>query len=38
MSLKSVVTIAAIALAVTVAHDHVKANGLPGAGKARIGN
>lgn len=36
MSLKSVVTIAAIALAVSVAHDHVKANGLPG--KARIGN
>jgi hypothetical protein len=39
MSPKSVLTIAAISLAVVLAHQHVAANGLPGAaGKGRIGN
>jgi len=36
MSLKSVATIAAISLAVVLAHQHVAANGVPG--KARVGN
>jgi hypothetical protein len=38
MSGKYVLTTAAIALAVVIAHQHVAANGLPKAGGARIGN
>lgn len=39
MSPKFVLTSAAIALAVVLAHQHVSANGLPGAAaKGRIGN